>query len=107
MPIDFADVLMQVVEPAGLGPPSDRRRSADDPLSAAGSPHSRATRVLNADGHAGDRLLDPLGFSQRQRLENNWQIDFAYADPWSVARFRVNAYFQRGAAGRRVPSDPL
>ena len=32
---------------------------------------------------------------QRQRLETDWQIDFAYSVP-GHARFRVNAYFQRG-----------
>ena len=31
---------------------------------------------------------------QRQRLETDWQIDFAYSIP-GQARFRVNAYFQR------------
>src|SRR4051794_739894 len=43
---------------------------------------------------------------QRQRLETDWQIDFAYAVP-GVARFRVNAYFQRsalGAAFRLIPA---
>jgi twitching motility protein PilT len=43
---------------------------------------------------------------QRQRLETDWQLDFAYAIP-SVARFRVNAYMQRsaiGAAFRLIPS---
>ncbi len=35
---------------------------------------------------------------QRQRLETDWQLDFAYSIP-GHARFRVNAYFQRGAIG--------
>ena len=42
---------------------------------------------------------------QRQRLETDWQIDFAYSIP-GKARFRVNAYFQRasiGAAFRLIP----
>jgi twitching motility protein PilT len=44
---------------------------------------------------------------QRQRLETDWQIDFAYSIP-GHARFRVNAYFQRaslGAAFRMIPSE--
>ena len=44
---------------------------------------------------------------QRQRLETDWQIDFAYSVP-GHARFRVNAYFQRsaiGAAFRLIPAD--
>ena len=43
---------------------------------------------------------------QRQRLETDWQIDFAYSIP-GHARFRVNAYFQRGAIGaafRLIPA---
>jgi len=42
---------------------------------------------------------------QRQRLETDWQLDFAYAIP-GRARFRVNAYYQRaaiGAAFRLIP----
>ena len=35
---------------------------------------------------------------QRQRLETDWQLDFAYSIP-GHARFRVNAYYQRGAIG--------
>ena len=44
---------------------------------------------------------------QRQRLENDWQIDLAYSIP-GKARFRVNAYFQRAslsAAFRLIPQD--
>ena len=37
---------------------------------------------------------------QRQRLENDWQIDFAYSIP-GRARFRVNAYFQRASSAPR------
>jgi twitching motility protein PilT len=48
-----------------------------------------------------------LSDSQRQKFENNWQLDFAYQIP-GKARFRVNAYFQRsavGAAFRLIPFD--
>ncbi len=47
-----------------------------------------------------------LSQDQRQRLENEWEIDFSYSVP-GRARFRVNAYFQRnvlGAAFRLIPS---
>ena len=43
---------------------------------------------------------------QRKRLETDLEIDFSYAVP-GAARFRVNAYFQRGsmaAALRVVPT---
>ena len=42
---------------------------------------------------------------QREKLEREWEFDFAYALP-GVARFRVNGYFQRdslGAAFRHIP----
>jgi twitching motility protein PilT len=48
-----------------------------------------------------------LNDSQRKRLENELQLDFAYAIP-GVARFRVNVFFQRGsvsAALRLIPSE--
>ena len=46
-----------------------------------------------------------LNDDQRKRFENKKQLDFAYAIP-SVARFRVNCFFQRGtvsAAFRLIP----
>jgi twitching motility protein PilT len=54
-----------------------------------------------------DLIYDLLSNDQRQRLENEWELDFSYALPRS-ARFRVNVYFQRGALGaafRTVPSE--
>jgi twitching motility protein PilT len=48
-----------------------------------------------------------LSNDQRQRLETDWQLDFAYAIP-GTARFRVNAYYQRqaiGAAFRLIPHE--
>jgi twitching motility protein PilT len=44
---------------------------------------------------------------QRQKFENEWQLDFAYSVP-GHARFRVNAYMQRaaiGAAFRLIPAS--
>src|ERR671933_1322514 len=54
-----------------------------------------------------DMIYDLLSNEQRQRLENEWELDFSYALPRS-ARFRVNIYFQRGALGaafRTIPSE--
>jgi twitching motility protein PilT len=54
-----------------------------------------------------DMIYDLLSNDQRQRLENEWELDFSYALPRS-ARFRVNVYFQRGALGaafRTIPSE--
>jgi twitching motility protein PilT len=56
-----------------------------------------------------DVVYSILTNDQRQRLENDWQLDFAYQIP-DRARFRVNAYFQRsaiGAAFRLVPEELL
>jgi twitching motility protein PilT len=50
-----------------------------------------------------------LNSSQRQRLETDWQIDFAYSVP-GVGRYRVNAYFQRGTIGaafRLIPTETV
>ena len=51
-------------------------------------------------------LYDILSNDQRQRLENDWELDFSYSLP-RTARFRVNVYFQRGSLGaafRAIPS---
>ncbi len=54
-----------------------------------------------------DLIYDILSGDQRQRLENDWELDFSYSVP-RTARFRVNVYFQKGALGaafRAVPSE--
>jgi len=54
-----------------------------------------------------DLIYDILTGEQRQRLENDWELDFSYSLP-RTARFRVNVYFQKGALGaafRTVPSE--
>jgi twitching motility protein PilT len=59
---------------------------------------SNATREL---------IYDILSNDQRQRLENDWELDFSYSLP-RTARFRVNVYFQRGSIGaafRAIPSE--
>jgi twitching motility protein PilT len=52
-------------------------------------------------------IYDILTSDQRQRLENDLELDFAYTLP-RTARFRVNVYFQRGSLGaalRMVPHE--
>jgi twitching motility protein PilT len=54
-----------------------------------------------------DLIYDILSNEQRQRLENDWELDFSFAVP-NTARFRVNVYFQKGALGaafRTVPDQ--
>lgn len=54
-------------------------------------------------------IYDILSNEQRQRLENNWELDFSYTLP-RTARFRVNIYFQKGnlgAAFRTIPQEVM
>ena len=107
MEFDFADLLLEVLE----------RRASDLHISAGAPPTVRVRGRL--DQLEGYPILTPtdtreiiysiLSNDQRQRLETDWQIDFAYAIP-GHARFRVNAYFQRGSIGaafRLIPAEIL
>ncbi len=105
MQLDFADVLLEVID----------RRASDLHITAGAPPTVRVRGRLTA--MEGFPVLTPndtreivysiLSEGQRQRFENNWQIDFAYQIP-GQGRFRVNAYLQRsavGAAFRLIPFD--
>src|SRR5713226_5535144 len=105
MAFDFAEVLLEVVD----------RRASDLHLTAGAPPMVRIRgRLTPMEGYPALTPTDTreivysiLSNSQRQRLENDWQIDFAYQIP-ARARFRVNAYFQRsaiGAAFRLIPAE--
>src|ERR687895_2792694 len=104
MELDFAQILLEVLE----------RRCSDLHLTAGSPPMVRERGRLKPLDYP---VLTPqtvreivysiLSNEQRQRLETDWQIDFAYSIP-SRARFRVNAYFQRasiGAAFRLIPHE--
>ena len=102
MEFDFAEVLLQVME----------RNASDLHLTAGSPPMIRHHGRLHALDYP---MLTPqvtreviysiLTNDQRQRLETDWQIDFAYSIP-GKARFRVNAYFQRASLSARLPPDP-
>jgi len=105
MDIDFAELLLEVVD----------RRASDLHLTAGAQPMVRVRGRLQAvDDYptltptdTREIIYSILSNDQRQKLENNWQIDFAYQIP-NRARFRVNAYFQRGALGaafRLIPFE--
>jgi twitching motility protein PilT len=105
MNIDFADLLMEVVS----------RRASDLHISAGAPPTIRVRgRLSHLEGYPTLNATDTreivysiLSGDQRQRLETHWQLDFAYSIP-GQARFRVNAYYQRGAIGaafRLIPFD--
>jgi twitching motility protein PilT len=100
---DFADLLLDVLE----------RRASDLHLTAGSQPMIRVRGRLTAleeypklmPADTREIVYGILTNDQRQRLETDWQIDFAYAIP-GRARFRVNAYYQRaaiGAAFRLIP----
>src|ERR1700685_1301471 len=96
MDIDFADLLMEVV----------RRKSSDLHLPSGANPPVRVGGRLTpledypklSPTDTREIVYSILTGDQRQRLETNWQLDFAYSIP-GHARFRVNAYYQRGAIG--------
>jgi len=96
MDIDFADLLMEVVH----------RRASDLHLSSGAHPTVRVRGKLApleeypklSSSDTREIVYSILTGDQRQRLETNWQLDFAYSIP-GHARFRVNAYYQRGAIG--------
>jgi twitching motility protein PilT len=105
MELDFAELLMEVVD----------RRASDLHMTAGAPPMVRVRgRLTPVDGYPVLKPTDTreivysiLSEAQRQKLENNWQLDFAYTIPGRV-RFRVNAYFQRaalGAAFRLIPFE--
>src|SRR6202142_3302141 len=96
MDIDFADLLMEVVH----------RKASDLHLSSGAHPTVRVRGRLTpledypklSPTDTREIVYSILTGDQRQRLETNWQLDFAYSIP-GHARFRVNAYYQRGAIG--------
>ncbi|MGH2884492.1 MAG: type IV pilus twitching motility protein PilT, partial [Solirubrobacteraceae bacterium] len=105
MQLDFADVLLEVID----------RRASDLHITEGAPPTVRVRgRLVPMEGFP---VLTPndtreivysiLSEGQRQKFENNWQLDFAYQIP-GRARFRVNAYMQRSAVGaalRLIPFD--
>jgi twitching motility protein PilT len=105
--LDFADILLSVVKQKA----SDLHVTAGAPpmLRVRGSlvPMEGQPRLTPTDTR--EIVYAILNSSQRQRLETDWQLDFAYSIP-GVGRFRVNAYFQRGTIGaafRLIPTETV
>jgi twitching motility protein PilT len=104
MEFDFADVMLETM----------RKGASDLHLTAGSPPLIRIRGQLTpvdaprlSPQQVREVVYSILTDEQRKRLENDWQIDFAYSLP-GAARFRVNAYFQRasiGAAFRLIPSE--
>ncbi len=101
--MDIGEILRETVE-----------RQASDLHLAVGLPP-----VLRIDGRlqpmdrppltpsaAREMVYSILTQDQRQKLETDWEVDLSYS-LYGQARFRVNAYFQRGTVGaafRLVPT---
>jgi twitching motility protein PilT len=104
MDLDFADVLIQVME----------RQASDLHLTAGSPPMVRERGRLTPLDYpeltpqlVREVVYSILSNDQRQKLETDWQIDLAYSIP-GKARFRVNAFFQRAsiaAAFRLIPAE--
>jgi twitching motility protein PilT len=101
--MDLLDILLEVME----------RDASDLHLGAGAPPMIRVNGELeDLDGYGKLAAADTrelvysiLSQDQRQRLENDWEIDLSYSVP-GRARFRVNAFFQRNAlsaAFRLIP----
>ncbi len=89
---DASDLHLTVGSPAVMRVHGRLARIPDEPK--LGSEETR------------DLIYGILSTEQQKRLEAERQLDFAYAVP-GLARFRVNAYFQRasvGAAFRLIPA---
>ena len=107
MNFDFADILLKVVEHKASdlhitsgAPPTIRVRGSLVPLEGMPNLTPTDTREI---------VYAILSSSQRQVLETDWQLDFAYSVP-GVGRFRVNTFFQRGTLGaafRLIPSETV
>jgi len=107
MRFDFADILMEVV----------RRKASDLHISVGAQPSIRVRgSLVPLDGlpvltpaDTREIVYSILSNAQRKKLENDWQLDFSYSIP-GHARFRVNAYFQRGTLGaafRLIPNETV
>ena len=102
--MDLVDILLEVME----------RDASDLHLSVGAPPIIRINGVLErldypqlSGTDTRELIYSILSQDQRQRLENEWEIDISYSVP-GKARFRVNAYFQRnslGAAFRLIPAQ--
>jgi twitching motility protein PilT len=101
---DFADVLLDVLNLKA----SDLHLTAGSPPMVRGKGRLRALDYpVMTPQMTRETIYSILTNDQRKRLENDWQIDFAYSIP-GKGRFRVNAYFQRaslGAAFRLIPNE--
>ena len=107
MNVEFSDILLQVVAQKASdlhitagAPPTLRERGSLVPIEGLPILTPTDTREI---------VYAVLSSAQRQRLETDWQLDFSYSIP-GHARFRVNAYMQKGSIGaafRLIPAETV
>ena len=102
--MDITDLLMVLMERNG----SDLHVSVGAPpvIRVNGELEPLEQPPLSAN-ETRELVYSILAQDQRQRLEDELEIDFSYSVP-GRARFRVNAYFQRnslGAVFRLIPVE--
>jgi twitching motility protein PilT len=101
--MDMAEILKETLN-----------RHASDLHLAVGVPP-----MVRIDGHlealdypelnpneARELIYSILSQDQRQKLETDWEVDLSYS-LYGQARFRVNAYFQRGTLGAAFRTVPV
>ncbi len=102
MAVHFPDLVQAMIE----------QEASDLHLTAGSPPMIRVRGRLTPVGEDAmdvatcrELVYGLLSTNQRQRLETERQVDFAYPVP-GVARFRVNAFQQRGATGAALRLIP-
>jgi twitching motility protein PilT len=100
--VDIAEILSEVIASNA----SDLHLAVGVPPVARidGRLQSMDYPILNPS-EARELIYSILTQDQRQKLETDWEVDLSYS-LYGQARFRVNAYFQRGTLGaafRLVP----
>lgn len=102
--MDMADILTDVVD---IGA-SDLHLAINIPPTVRVDGHLQKLEYPDLTANqARDLIYSILTQDQRQKLETDWEVDLSYS-LYGRARFRVNAFFQRGslsAALRVVPTS--
>jgi twitching motility protein PilT len=101
-PRDMIDLLGEVAERGG----SDLHIAVGRPPTMRYHGHlvELAAPILTPNDSR-SLVMSIMNEAQRDELERTWEADFAYSIK-GVARFRVNAYFQRGSVGAAARALP-
>ena len=101
--MDIGEILKETLE----------RQASDLHLTVGVPPMVRVDgHLVNLDhpvllpNEARELIYSILSQDQRQKLETDWEVDLSYS-LYGQARFRVNAYFQRGTLGAAFRIVPV